>query len=257
LIAGGQSLVPLLGFRFARPTVLVDVTALHELDFLRVGADGLAIGALRRHAGLESAAVLDGPWRAVREAAALIGHHPIRIRGTLGGSIAHADPAAELPVVSLALDAEIHVTAPAGRRTIGAAEFFRGPYSTVLQYDELITELRFASPPPGARTVFEEFALQVGGFALVAVCAGLAYEGARCTWARIALGGVGAVPQRAAEAEEILSSASLSATLIESAAMAAARTCTPRADVHASSAYRADLVLELTRRALSRLAADR
>jgi carbon-monoxide dehydrogenase medium subunit/6-hydroxypseudooxynicotine dehydrogenase subunit alpha len=223
LIAGGQSLLPLLGFRFARPTVLVDVTALQELDFLRVGADGLAIGALRRHAGLESTAVLDGPWRAVREAAALIGHHPIRIRGTLGGSIAHADPAAELPVVSLALDAEIHITAPAGRRTIGAAEFFRGPYSTVLH----------------------------------SVCAGLAFEGARCTWARIALGGVGAVPQRAAEAEEILTSASLSAALIESAAMAAARTCTPRADVHGSSAYRADLVLELTRRALSRLAADR
>jgi aerobic carbon-monoxide dehydrogenase medium subunit len=255
LIAGGQSLVPLLSFRFARPTVLVDVTPLHELDFLRVGPEGLAIGALRRHAGLEAATVLDGPWRAMREAAGLIGHHPIRVRGTLGGSIAHADPAAELPVVGLALDAEIHVTGPAGNRTIAAGDFFQGPYSTVLRYDELITELRFAAPPPGARTVFEEFALQAGGFALVAVCAGLALEGDRCTWARVALGGVGAVPHRAADAEEILTGASLSPALIERAATAAARACTPRADVHASSLYRADLVLELTRRALNRLVA--
>jgi aerobic carbon-monoxide dehydrogenase medium subunit len=255
LLAGGQSLVPLLGFRFARPTVLVDVTTLHELDFLRLGAGELAIGALRRHASLEAATDLDGPWHAVREAAALIGHHPIRVRGTLGGSIAHADPAAELPVVSLALDAEIHVIGPARERTIAASEFFRGPYSTVLQYDELITELRFALPPPGARTVFEEFAVQVGGFALVAVCAGLALDGDRCNWARVALGGVGAVPQRATEAEEILTTAPFSPALIESAALAAAGSCTPRADVHASSLYRTDLVLELTRRALSRLAA--
>ena len=242
----------MLSFRFARPSVLVDVNQLAELDFVRVG-EGLWLGALCRHARLEGAESLDGPWRAVREAAASIGHHPIRVRGTLGGSIAHADPAAELPVVSLALDAEIRVLGHGGRRTIPADEFFAGPYTTALQPAELITELWFAPPPAGARTVFEEFCVVTGGFALASVCAGLAFDDGRCTWARIALGGVSATPVRAAAAEALLVREPLRSRSAEEAAALAAEACTPRSDVHASGVYRAELVRELTLRALRRL----
>jgi carbon-monoxide dehydrogenase medium subunit/6-hydroxypseudooxynicotine dehydrogenase subunit alpha len=252
VIAGGQSLVPMLSFRFALPNVLVDVNQLRELDFVDVGA-GLSLGALCRHARLERTAALEGPWRAVREAAASIGHHPIRVRGTLGGSIAHADPAAELPVVSLALDAEIRVLAPGGRRTIPADEFFRGPYTTALQPAELITELRFAPPPPGAGTVFEEFCVVTGGFALASVCAGVAVADGRCTWARIALGGVGATPVRATAAEARLVAEPVRPRSADEAAVLAAEMCAPVGDAHASAVYRTELVRELTFRALRRL----
>jgi CO/xanthine dehydrogenase FAD-binding subunit len=248
VIAGGQSLVPLLNFRLARPSVLVDVNPLGELDYIRIGAngDGLAVGALCRHVALERNGELGGPWNAVAEAVPLIGHYPIRTRGTVGGSIAHADPSAELPVVALAYDAELEALGPQGRRTIPAGEFFRGPFTTALAPDELLVEVRLSGPPPGARSAFEEFSERAGDFALASVCA-IVGEG----WARIALGGVGPTPLRATAAEEAL----LAGAEPDEVGALAARDCDPAGDFHASGEFRKELVAELTRRALRRLRA--
>ena len=248
VIAGGQSLVPLLNFRLARPSVLVDVNPLSELDYIRVGGngDGLAVGALCRHLSLERNGELGGPWKAVAEAVPLIGHYPIRVRGTVGGSIAHADPAAELPVIALAYDGDLEVLGPHGRRTIPAGEFFRGPFMTALAPDELLVEVRLAAPPSSARSAFEEFSERAGDFALASVCTVLG-DG----WARIALGGVGPTPLRAIAAEEALLAGAEPAEV----GALAARDCDPGGDFHASAEFRKELVAELTRRALERLRA--
>jgi CO/xanthine dehydrogenase FAD-binding subunit len=248
VIAGGQSLVPLLNFRLARPSVLVDVNPIAELDYLRIGAngDGLAVGALCRYVALERSSGLTGRWNAVAEAVPLIGHYPIRARGTVGGSIAHADPAAELPVVCLAYDAELEALGPEGRRTIQAGEFFGGPFTTALAPDELLVEVRLTAPPSDARSAFEEFSERAGDFALTSVCT-VVGDG----WARIALGGVGPTPLRAAAAEEALIAG---AEPVEVGVLAA-RDCDPGSDFHASGDFRKELVAELTRRALERLRA--
>jgi carbon-monoxide dehydrogenase medium subunit/6-hydroxypseudooxynicotine dehydrogenase subunit alpha len=259
VLAGGQSLVPLLSFRLARPSVLVDVNPLTELDYLRISDNGtgLAVGALCRHSALERRPDLQGPWRAFAEAVPLIGHYPIRARGTVGGSIAHADPSAELPVLCLAFDAEIDAAGPHGRRAISASDFFRGPFSTALAADELLVEARFPAPPAGARTVFEEFSERAGDFALASVCAGVLVEDGRCTWARIALGGVGPTPLRATAAEQALVGSELEDAAVAEAAELAAGACDPRSDFHASSEFRKELVRELTCRALLRASAGK
>jgi aerobic carbon-monoxide dehydrogenase medium subunit len=255
VIAGGQSLVPLLNFRLARPSVLVDVNSLAELDYLRVGENGagLAVGALCRHVTLERSIELTGPWQAVAEAVPMIGHYPIRARGTIGGSIAHADPSAELPLLCLAFDADVDALGPQGRRTIAAADLFRGPFSTTLAPDELLVEVRFPAPPAGVRTVFEEFGERAGDFALASVCAGAVVEDGRCTWARIALGGVGPTPLRATAAEEALVGSALVEGAVAEAAEQAAAACDPRGDFHGSSEFRKELVAELTARAIARI----
>jgi CO/xanthine dehydrogenase FAD-binding subunit len=255
VIAGGQSLVPLLNFRLARPSVLVDVNPLADLDYLQVGGNGagLVVGALCRHVTLERSIELTGPWQAVAEAVPMIGHYPIRARGTVGGSIAHADPSAELPLLCLAFDAEVDALGPQGRRTIATPDLFRGPFSTTLASDELLVEIRFPTPPAGARTVFEEFSERAGDFALASVCAGAVVEKSRCTWARIALGGVGPTPLRATAAEQALVGSALDGDAVAEAVELAAAACDPRGDFHGSSEFRKELVAELTARALTRI----
>jgi carbon-monoxide dehydrogenase medium subunit/6-hydroxypseudooxynicotine dehydrogenase subunit alpha len=259
VLAGGQSLMPLMNFRLARPAYLVDINGVDELaDFRAADGDGLVIGALCRHAFLEGRDELEGPWRALAEAMPLIGHYPIRVRGTAGGSIAHADPAAELPVVCAALGAELVAASTAGARTIPAAEFFAGPFTTALRPDELLVEVRVPGPPTGAVTAFEEFSERAGDFALACVCAGAALSDGRCTWARIALGGVGPAPVRATEAEEMLVGSDLGDDALTEAAHAAAAGCNPGGDFHASAMFRKELVVALLRRAFQRVrAADR
>jgi carbon-monoxide dehydrogenase medium subunit/6-hydroxypseudooxynicotine dehydrogenase subunit alpha len=242
VIAGGQSLVPLLNFRLARPSVLVDVTPIAELDYVRNG-DGLAVGALCRHAELERLDAI-GAWQALAEAVPLIGHYPIRARGTAGGSVAHADPSAELPLLCAAYDAEIDALGPQGKRTIEAAQFFRGTFATALRPDELLLEVRFPAPPAGTRSAFEEFSERAGDFALASVCA-VVGDGS----ARLALGGVGPTPLRATEAERVLAQGAPAGEVAE----LAARECDPAGDFHASAEFRRELVAELTRRALARL----
>jgi carbon-monoxide dehydrogenase medium subunit/6-hydroxypseudooxynicotine dehydrogenase subunit alpha len=253
LLAGGQSLVPLLNFRLARPGVLVDINALVELEYVRLDDTGaLRLGALCRHAQLERSAPSEAPWQAVGEAARMIAHLPIRTRGTVGGSLAHADPSAELPLLCVALGAEIDAVGPGGTRTITADDFFHGTFSTALAPDELLVEARLPAPPGGASTAFEEFSERAGDFALAAVCAGVAAEAQACSWARVALGGVSSTPLRVPEAEDVLVGSDLGDDVLGQAAEAAWASCDPPGDFHGSSEFRRELMHELTLRALRR-----
>jgi carbon-monoxide dehydrogenase medium subunit/6-hydroxypseudooxynicotine dehydrogenase subunit alpha len=241
-LAGGQSLVPALSFRLVRPTHLVDIDRVAGLDGIRESDAALAVGALTRHVQLAQLAT-DDRFGALGAAARSIGHEAIRVRGTLGGSLAHSDPAAELPVVALALDAELVLAARDGRRTVAAADFFLGPFTTALAPGELLVEAAFAAPE-GARTAFAEFAWRAGDFALACVCVGLAPG-----WTRIAVGGVGAIPTRATRAEALLSEGGREA--FDEAAETAAQELEVYGDRTADEAYRRRLVRTLVNRALA------
>jgi carbon-monoxide dehydrogenase medium subunit/6-hydroxypseudooxynicotine dehydrogenase subunit alpha len=250
LLAGGQSLVPLLAFRVARPTHLVDIDGIASLEETSRRDDGLAIGALIRHAALERMP-LDGAERLLAEAAALIGHVPIRARGTIGGSIAHADPAAELPVAVLALDAQIVVRSAEEERVVPAGEFFLGPFTTVLGAGDAITAVVVPPAARAARAGFAEFAVRAGDFALAsaAVVAWIG-DGGRVADARIALGGVEGRPLRAVEAERVLAGSELTADAVAEAADIAASACEPADDPLVSATYRRALVRRLVCEAL-------
>jgi CO/xanthine dehydrogenase FAD-binding subunit len=196
LLAGGQSLLAAMSFRLVRPSLLVDVDRLSGLDAIEASAEGLQVGALTRHAALERAS-LPGAWGVLGEAAAHIGHLPIRVRGTLGGSIAHADPAAELAVAATALEAEVVTLAPSGGRRIPVHELFLAPYSTTLEPAEMIVALWFPARPAAAAAAFEEFTERAGDFALASVCTVVERAEGLVVRARIALGSVGATPLRA------------------------------------------------------------
>lgn len=254
LLAGGQSLLPLLAFRLARPSHIVDIGAVKDLDSIHEDHGQLRVGALVRHATLEQAD-LHGPWRALKEAASLIGHLPIRVKGTFGGSLAHADPAGELGVVAAALDAEIVLRSVRGLRTVPAGAFFLAPLMTAADADEVLVEARFPAPGDGFRSVFEEFSPRAGDFAYASVAAGCRMAGDGSAHdVRVALGSVGPTPLRAREAEEALSGSMLDdAAIVEGARLAAAG-CDPAAgDWHAGGEYRRALVANLVERALRRL----
>ncbi len=243
VLAGGQSLLPLLNYRLARPARLVDVDRLEELAGIDV-EDGVRVGALTRHAAVERDEQLAGPWQALRVAAAHVGHYPIRTRGTFGGSIAHADPAAELCLAALTFDADVVVRSRTGTRRIAAADFFAGPFATALADDELVTEIVF--PAGATASVFEELAPRTGDFALASVCVVQTARGVA-----IGLGSVGPTPLRARSAEE----ARASGEPVSSVARAAAQDCDPTSDSHATAEYRRALVATLVERALLRLEA--
>ena len=176
-LAGGQSLIPLMAFRLAAPSHLVDVSELSELRYVLPGETGLAVGGTTRSAELETAASGLAPhWAAFAEALPLVGHLPIRTRGTVAGSIAHADPTAELPLLACTFDAVIVAQSRDGPRELPAAEFFRGTMTTALEPTELIVEIRFPDPPGGTISVFEEFAERAGDFALASVCVAAACD---------------------------------------------------------------------------------
>ena len=254
LLAGGQSLLPLLAFRLARPSHIIDIGGVKGLESIDEDPGGLRVSALVRHATLEQAD-LGGPWNALREAASLIGHLPIRVRGTFGGSLAHADPAGELGVVVAALDAEIALKSPRGLRTVPASEFFLAPLTTAAGADEVLVEARFPAPGIGFRSVFEEFSPRVGDFAYASVAAGCRLEDDGSAHdVRIALGSVGPTPVRAHQAEQALSGSTLQDDAIGQCARLAAGACDPAAgDWHADGSYRRALVAQLVERALKRL----
>ena len=168
-LAGGQSLMPVLNFRLAAPSLLVDLRKVPDLDRIAIGADGVRLGATVRWRDIERDPRLGAAHPLLKEAVAHVAHYQIRNRGTVGGSLAHADPAAELPGIAVACDAEITAIGPKGRRTLKAADFFTGPLSTVLASDELITELRLPPWPAARRWGFMEFARRRGDFAMAGV----------------------------------------------------------------------------------------
>jgi carbon-monoxide dehydrogenase medium subunit/6-hydroxypseudooxynicotine dehydrogenase subunit alpha len=253
LLAGGQSLVPLLVYRVVRPTHLVDIDALGGgLAGLARDEEKLELGALMRHETLARAELL-GAECLLAQAAAQIGHVPIRVRGTLGGSVAHADPAAELPLALLALDAEIQVRSASGGRAVPAAGFFLGPFTTALAADEAVVAVTVPAAARSARSAFGEFAVRSGDFALAAAGVVAHLDDGRATAVRIALAGVAATPVRALEAESRLEGAELTDEAIDEAARAAAAGCDPAEDATTTASYRRTLVARLTRDALRRL----
>jgi CO/xanthine dehydrogenase FAD-binding subunit len=232
-LAGGQSLVPMLNFRLARPTRLIDLERVAGLDHLEADGDVLRIRAMARQAAVERSPVVGERWPLLRQALRLVGHAQIRSRGTVCGSVAHADPKAELPVALTALDARFHVRSTTGTRTLLAGELFRGPLMTALEPDELLVEIEVPALPPGARTAFVEHARTHGDFA-VAGAAVVRAPG----HAAIALLGAESVPVRASAAEAAVAGG---ASAAEAAQLAAAAVSDP---------YRRALLTALTRRAI-------
>ena len=186
-LAGGQSLVPMLNFRIAQPARLVDLNAIGELDYLRCADGALRIGALTRQAALERSELVERRWPLLVEAVRLVGHPAIRSRGTVGGSVAHADPAAELPVALAALDARFHLRSVRGARSLPPSDFFLGPLTTALEPDELLVEIEVPALPEGARAAFVEQARTHGDFAIagaaVVLAPGRARPRSRCSGA--------------------------------------------------------------------------
>ena len=255
LLAGGQSLVPLLNFRLARPRLVIDLNRVGELAYIRARGDGVAIGALTRQRAVERSAEVARRAPLLSEATRLIGHPPIRSRGTVGGSLANADPAAEDPAVALALDATMLLKSHRGERRVPAAAFFRGLLATAIEPDELLCEVELPPMRPGSGCAFEEVSRRHGDFALAGAAAVVTLEDGRVTEARLAACGVGPGPVRLTRAEAALAGAPLSDEAIEEAAGAAAAEVAPDADVHASADYRRTLIRVVTGRALRRAAA--
>ena len=256
-LAGGQSLVPLMNFRLARPAHLVDLNRVRELSYLRVEDGALRIGAMTRQREIERADLVRETCPLLGAAAGHIGHVHIRNRGTIGGSLAHADPAAELPVAMLAMNAEIVARRGADSRVIRAQDFFASHYATALEPDELLVEVRIPILPQPAAWAFDELSLRHGDFALVGVAAILVVDrGGVIREARLAFAGAGPTPVRAAAAESLLAGGHASEALFEEAGQRASGELEPDSDVHASAEYRREVAAVLARRALLRAMAS-
>ncbi len=256
LLAGGQSLVPMMNFRLVRPSALVDVNSIAELQYIEPDGVALRIGALTPHRWvelMEDSEVLER-FGVLKRAACWVGHYPIRTRGTFGGSIAHADPSAEWCMLAALLDAEIVAVGSEGERIIPASEFFYGFFMTALEPDEMIVEVRFPKPAPHA--AIQEFARRAGDFAIVSAAASVDVDGGKSRSASIVLGGVADVPLRVEEAEKVLEGAEIGPEAFEEAGQEAARVIDPASDIHGSAEYRRDLAAVLVKRALTEAVGD-
>jgi len=250
VIAGGQSLVPMLNFRLLSPAVLVDLNRIAGLDGVEENEGGLRIGALTRHRVLETSPLVEARFPVLNAAMQYVAHLAIRNRGTIGGSLSHADPAAELPTMALLLDAEIEVQGSGERRSIPAAAFFDGALMTVLEEDEIVTEIRLPAPPADEGWAFQEFARRSGDFGIAGVGVTLGRSGKIVSSVRIALLGVGQTPLRAAAAEAVLVGETPDADVIGAAVEAARDAAEPEDDLHGSADYRRHLVGVLARRTI-------
>ncbi len=254
LLAGGQSLVPLLNFRLAKPSILIDLNRVSELDYIReADGGGLRIGAMTRQRQLERDPLIARSAPLLHETAPYIAHPQIRNRGTLGGSLAHADPAAELPVVAVALEARFRLQSVGGERWVAAEDFFTGLLSTDLAPDEVLVEVELPRLPPRTGCSFQEIARRHGDFAQVGVAALLTLdEAGACRRARLVYLSVGDVPTVAREAAAVLEQRGLSReTIEEAAAIASEKEIQPTGDIHATSDFKRHLARVLTVRALT------
>jgi CO/xanthine dehydrogenase FAD-binding subunit len=251
ILAGGQSLVPLLNFRLAQPSVIVDVNRVVELSYLRRREGRLRIGAMCRQTRLEQSPVAREGWGLLGDALALVAHPQIRNRGTVGGSAAHADPAAELPVAFSALEARFTARSSRGERVLGADEFFVTHLTTALEPDELLVEVEVPPVAEGTGHAFTEYSRRHGDFALGGAAVLYTKNGnGTCTDARIAMLGAADTPLRAREAEAALRGQKLDEDVAAEAAKLAARDIEPTGDIHGSSSYRKRLIEAMVRRAL-------
>jgi aerobic carbon-monoxide dehydrogenase medium subunit len=256
VLAGGQSLVPTMAFRLARPAHLIDINGIAALDRIVVADGKLMIGACVRHEAFRRP-VEDGPLgKLLATVVRHIAHYPIRTRGTFCGSIANADPASEWCTVAAALDAEMVARSARGTRVIAAQDFFAGIMTTALADDELLTEVRLPLLPPGTRMGFQEFSRRAGDFAIAMALATCRIDGGKIVEPRIAVGGAEPHPRRIAEAEQMLAGRAPGAEAFAAAAERAAAAVDPMEDVHNSAQYRRDLVRAMVRRALEQAAAN-
>jgi carbon-monoxide dehydrogenase medium subunit len=254
VLAGGQSLIPLLALRLANPAVLIDINGVDELSGVSAADGWVAVGAMTREYIAEESGTVADAVPLLAAALPLIGHEAIRNRGTIGGSLAHADPAAELPAVARALDAEFVVRSPAGERVVPAAEWFEGFLTTSRRPDELLVEVRFPAAERGTGVSFQEVARRHGDFAIVGLAASLTLSGGAITDARLAFAGMSDVPVRAAAAEDLLVGESPSAGLFDEAARRATADTDPPPDLHGSAEYRKKVAAALVRRGLQEAA---
>jgi CO/xanthine dehydrogenase FAD-binding subunit len=252
ILAGGQSLMPLMNMRLARPRVLIDINRLSGLSHISRGADGaLTIGALTRQRAIERASLIQTHYPLLAAVIPSIGHFQIRNRGTVGGSIVHADPAAELPALCVALEAELALRNATHQRTIRAADFFLSYLTTAIQPVEMLTEIHFPPWPAQWRWGFHEVCRREGDFALAGAVAVLEMTGdTTCRAARLAMFGVGGVPVRPQRAEAMLSGQRLEGHVLDQLARVVAAELEPDSDIHASAEYRREVGGVVARRAV-------
>ena len=253
ILAGGQSLVPLLNMRLARPSVIIDLNRVRALDYIREEGQEIVIGAMTRQRTAELSPVVRKRLPLLAEALGYVGHPQIRNRGTVGGSIAHADPAAELPAVLAALEGSVVIRGSRGRRVLRPEEFFLSYLTTALDPDELLVEVRF---PAHERmgTSFQEVARRHGDYALVGVAALVQMEDGRCKQARLAFTGVGSGPTKVPEAAAAVMGVKLTDKVLAEVARIVANRLDPESDIHASAKYRKQVAGVLAQRALSEAA---
>jgi carbon-monoxide dehydrogenase medium subunit len=254
-LAGGQSLVPMLAFRVASPSLLVDLRKLAELRQIKIADDGVTLGAMVRWRDILDDARLRKAHPLLVAAVEHVAHYQIRNRGTVGGSIAHADPAAEMPGIVVTCEAKIAVVGKAGARVIDAANFFQGPLMTALKPDEIITEIRLPAWPAKRRFGFQEFARRRGDFALAVAMLFYDEEGGKARNAHVGAIGVADRPLRLPAVEQVLNGNKIDDAIIAKAEAAASASVDPDDDIHASGAYRKALVGVMVERALKSAAA--
>ena len=259
ILAGGQSLIPTMNFRLAQPAVLIDLNHVPKLFYINESADGgLRLGAMTRQSQVERSQLVAQRAPLLHESMALIAHPQIRNRGTIGGSIAHADPAAELPVLAVALGAQLRVQSSTGERIIPARDFYMGLFTTALEPEEILTEIHIPALPPRSGWAMDEVARRHGDYAIVGAAATLSLaEDGTCQQAKLVFLSVGEGPVSAEQAEQMLIGESPTPERIaDSAQIAATQEIDPAADIHASVAYRRHLAEVLAKRVLSK-AVDR
>ncbi len=254
-LAGGQSLIPTMAFRLASPPMLIDLGNVRELERIAVDANGVHLGARVRWRDIEDHAELAKANPLLVEAISHVAHYQIRNRGTVGGSLAHADPASEMPGIAQTCDAEIAVTGKAGARIIKAADFFKGALTTALEPDEIITEVHLPAWPAARRYGFQEFARRRGDFAMAGAALYYDTDGGKASNAHVGVFGVGDCQRRLAKAEGALNGHTVDEMLAVKVGEAAAAEVEPQEDIHASAVYRRALTGTLTERALKAAAA--
>lgn len=256
LLAGGQSLIPAMRFRLAQPAVLIDLGKIDDLEYIREGADHLGIGAMTRESALEEASELLGSYPLLLDTAKVVADPLVRQRATVGGNLAHADPANDHPATMLAYAAEVVAQGPKGRRTIPIDDFFTGLFENALTPGEILTEVRIPKPVLGSGGAYVKLERKVGDYAISAAAVQVTLSGQVCNRIRIGLTNVSAVPMRATQAETRLTGQPLTDSAIEEAAELCASACDPSADLRGSEEYKRDVTRVLVGRAI-RLAVDR
>jgi carbon-monoxide dehydrogenase medium subunit len=250
VLAGGQSLIPLMRLRFARPEYLVDINRIEALRFLRPEVGGLRIGALTREAELEADPAVRRAFPILHDATRVIADPVVRNLATVGGNLAHGDPANDHPAVMVALEASIVAKGPGGERVIPATEFFLELFETALEPTELLTEIRVPAPPPGSGAGYVKFERQAGDFAIAAAAARVTVVGGAVSDARLVYTNVGSTPKRVEHAEQVLTGSPLTVQTARAAGVAAARALDLADDLRGSAAYKRRVVIAVTERAL-------